>query len=532
VSCKVKKRRLQQKNIIYTNIVKTILCALIYKIGGELKMKELLMNEAGRTFTENGAVTNATTGNDVLNLFALGGAVRNRDVRDVVNLIDAAWKENQDLTLKVIFYLGDVRGGQGERRFFNTALKYLANKAQSVARNIMELVPEYSRWDMLFAFMDTPLQSYAFDIMHRQFNIDLVSVKPSLLAKWLPSPGTKSQKNLAVKVARAFGLELGQYRKLRARLNRQINTVEVKMSAREWDSIDYETVPGKAFMIYQRAFERHGYEKMQKFVQKIQSGEAKVKSDVLYPHEIMSKAIRARYGSTEEATLENAWKNLPNYIGDDRQGIAVIDTSYSMETRIGNGNISCMDVAKSMGLYLSERLSGPYKDHYITFSEKPIMAKFHGSTLADKYRNMRDIVASTDIEAVYNLILDIAVKHNVSQDELPTHLYIFSDMEFNHATLLSGMYFDENPVNKTLFETIETRYNAHGFRMPVTIFWNLDARHNQHPVSQHSSGAVLVSGFSPATFKYITTGVTVTPYEIMLNVLESPRYATLSKAFE
>jgi hypothetical protein len=225
-------------------------------------MKDLLMNTAGRTRTENGAVTNATTGSDVLNLFALGGAVRGRSVQDVVNLIDAAWRDNSDLALRTIFYLGDVRGGQGERDFLFNALRYIASKDANVAKNIMQLVPEYSRWDMLFAFVGTPLEKDAFAVMYEQFMQDLISERPSILAKWLPSPRTKSQTQLAVRVARAFRMELGDYRKMRAALNRKIDTVEVKMSAGDWDAINFETVPGKAFMIYQKAFERHGYQKM------------------------------------------------------------------------------------------------------------------------------------------------------------------------------------------------------------------------------------------------------------------------------
>ena len=86
-------------------------------------MKDLLMNTAGRTRTENGAVTNATTGSDVLNLFALGGAVRGRSVADVTNLVAAAYREDRDLALRVMFYLGDIREGQGERDFLFNSLR-------------------------------------------------------------------------------------------------------------------------------------------------------------------------------------------------------------------------------------------------------------------------------------------------------------------------------------------------------------------------------------------------------------------------
>jgi hypothetical protein len=496
-----------------------------------LDMKTLLMQNAGRIRTENGAVTNATTGSNVLNLFALGGAVRGRQINEVVNLVDAAWREDQDLALRTIFYLGDVRGGQGERDFFFNSLRYLADKRPAIARKIVALIPEYSRWDMLFAFIGTPVEKDAFAVMKEQFYLDIKALDTrdasiSLLAKWLPSPGTTSQKELAVRIARAFNLELGAYRKARAVLNRKINTVEVFMSANQWNKIDFESVPGKAFMNYQKAFERHGYEKMQKFVEAIKTGEAKVKSNVLYPHEIVYKQLSAR--GNEVITLQSAWENLPNYVKDGRQGIAVVDTSGSMSGEP-------LLVAKALGIYLAERLSGPYKDHYITFSQKPIMGELHGSTVAEKFRNMQEINANTNIEAVFDLILNVATSNHLSQEEIPTHLYIFSDMEFDRAcgggNFSWGSSGDGIKLNKTLFEKIKAKYNRYGYDLPTVIFWNLDARQNQSPVEMHETGTALVSGFSPATFKYIMEGKIVTPYDTMLKVLNSPRYALLSEAF-
>ena len=40
-------------------------------------------------------------------------------------------------------------------------------------------------------------------------------------------------------------------------------------------------------------------------------------------------------------------------------------------------------------------------------------------------------VANTNVEAAFQLILDTAVKHHLSQEELPQTLLILSDMEFD-----------------------------------------------------------------------------------------------------
>ncbi len=483
----------------------------------ELKMKDLMMGTAGLVTTENGALAHATTGSHVLNLFALGGVVRNKTVQFVTRLIHSAWLEDKELALKVIFHLGDVRGGQGERDFFSKALKYIAVYEPQIGSRLIELIPEYSRWDMLFAFIGTGLEDRALAFMKSQFLLDMRAENPSLLAKWLPSPSTKSQKELALKVARAFGMRLEVYRKERAKLNRKIKTVEVQMSSNDWDNINFEKVPAKAFMNYQNAFERHGYEKMKSFTQKILSGEVGVKSNTLYPHEIVKKYMRADGAGLETVTLQSAWDNLPNFLPEGAQGIAVVDTSGSMYGLP-------MLVAKSLGIYMAERLSGPYKNHYITFSSIPIMQELQGLTVLEKYQEMRGIVEYTNIESVFDLILETAVKHNIKQSELPTHLYILSDMQFDE---LEETYRTPREV-ETLMQTMKKRYEAEGYKMPQCIYWNLRGNNN-YPVSQHESGAILMSGFSPATLKYMSSGEMATPYEAMLEVLNSPRYQKLSE---
>ena len=74
------------------------------------------MNEMKRAnnvgFTENGAVTRKTTNSKVLDMFAVGGAYRDKSEEDVITLFDSALKEDSALAMKCLFYLRDVRGGK------------------------------------------------------------------------------------------------------------------------------------------------------------------------------------------------------------------------------------------------------------------------------------------------------------------------------------------------------------------------------------------------------------------------------------
>ena len=112
--------------------------------------------------TENGSIKRLTTKNAVLDMFALGGAFRNRSDDECIDLFGKAFDENPELALKCLFYLRDCRGGQGERRFFRVCFQWLANFYPEVARRNFHYIPEYGRIDDLYCLVDTPLEKEMF----------------------------------------------------------------------------------------------------------------------------------------------------------------------------------------------------------------------------------------------------------------------------------------------------------------------------------------------------------------------------------
>lgn len=90
-------------------------------------------------------------------------------------------------------------------------------------------------------------------------------------------------------------------------------------------------------------------------------------------------------------------------------------------------------VALSLGLYFGERNTGIFHNHFIEFSSRPQLIEIKGKTFAERleYLCTFNEVADTNVEAVFDLILDAAVRNNVPQEELPETLYLISDMEFN-----------------------------------------------------------------------------------------------------
>jgi hypothetical protein len=206
------------------------------------------------------------------------------------------------------------------------------------------------------------------------------------------------------------------------------------------------------------------------------------------------------------------WKSLPDFIGDNfDNALAVVDTSGSMRGLP-------IQVALSLGLYLAERNKGIFNNHFITFSKKPELQEVLGDTLGDKLRNMSqaDWDMNTDIQSVFSLILNTAIKNNVPQEELPSKIFIISDMEFDKC-VGSGN-------NKTVFGELANDFAKFGYVIPELVFWNVNALSTHFPVKYNETGTALVSGCSPTVFKNLLAGKEMTPYAMMLDVLNNERY--------
>ena len=500
------------------------------------------------TYTENGALTNKSSLNACLDLFSLAGAMRNRSEEDITRLLDLAIAEDPLTALKYVFYNGDIRCGLGERRTFKIMLKHLANNYPEYLRANIHLIPHYNRWDSLYALDETPLERSAYDLIKAQLEEDLTKDAPSLCAKWLASANASSKetKRLAKKTSLALNLcnftgditkktiykNEEKYRKTLSELRSKINIVEKQMSNSEFSNIDYSHVPSNAMNKYTKAFYKRDGERFETFINDALLDKAKLNSKTLYPYEIVHKILSGKTKKDIEKTIaELQWNGLPDYVeGKDLKGICVVDTSGSMWGQP-------MEVAISLGLYCAERCTGAFKDKFITFSSNPQIQTVRGNNIVEKVHNMEsaDWGMTTNIEKVFNLILDTAVSNNSPQEDIPEFLFIISDMEFDRC---EGRGRDFHLYKDTLFNVLKNRFEACGYKIPTLIFWNVDARNNQSPMVADENGWVAVSGFSPSIFKAVLNGIIieeepgvirtkeeVNPIEVMMKTLYSDRYA-------
>lgn len=475
------------------------------------------------TYTENGMKVHESTNSALLDMFAFGGAYRKRTNDDCITLFKSALEDSFTYGLKCLFYLRDVRGGQGERRFFRVCMNWLADTYPEAAGRVMKHIPEYGRWDDLYCLMNTCLETEALELIKEQLLKDVYSETPSLLAKWLPSENASSKhtKYLAIKTRNHLGFTSKQYRVTLSTLRKRINVLERLMSSNDWDKIDFSGIPSKAGLNYKDAFIRRP-ETAERYSKFLEDKTSKVNAAVLNPVDIVHKVFKNGYNyyvaeelsKEERAALQKYWDNLKDYYnGRKERGIAVVDVSGSMYGLP-------LEAAIAMGAYIAERGEGPFKNHFITFSRDPKLVKFEGVDIYDKVKRCirADWGYNTNIQKTMNLILNTAIANNCSQDEMPETLYIFSDMQFDRA--FSSVQDDDID---TFFEHEKEVFESYGYKMPRVIFWNLDARENTIPAI--GEGFSYISGFSMIMLEQILSGLD--GMNILINKLGSERYANI-----
>ena len=458
--------------------------------------------------TENGMATNTTSLNYNVDLFFKGGAMRAAEEADIIALVSKAWNEDQTTCLRNLFWIRDVRGGAGERRFFRIAIKYLADVDPQGMANVIGFIPEYGRWDDLLIFEGTSSEEYAMSLIDKA-----LTDGNGLCAKWMPRKGT-----FASKLKGFMGLSPKGYRKKLVELTK---VVETQMCANVWENINYEHVPSLAMSRYGKSFKKHTPEKFSSYIESLKKGEAKINAAAVYPYDI-TKSL-----NTNDAAQEQ-WKALPNYLeGNTERILPLVDVSGSMSTSCG-GNLTCMDVAISLGLYISERNEGPFKDHFITFSNSPKLQHLTGD-LKSRFDQLAhaDWGMNTNLQAVYQLILNQAKRHSIPQDEMPTQILILSDMEFDQATDARGGWTREENIsvwNQTAQEMVRQMFHDAGYEMPNIIYWNIQSRGENVPVRFDEQGTALISGFSPSIMTSLLGGAEMTPVSIMMETLNKERY--------
>ena len=305
-----------------------------------------------------------------------------------------------------------------------------------------------------------------------------------------------------------------EYRRTLTKLRARIAIIENNLREKNY-TFDYEKQPSKAMMKYRKAFLRNDGERYKGFLGRVAKGEAVLHTGTLYPYDVIRPIISGTMSKDERQSVDVAWNALDDFTRGEN-ALAVIDGSGSMYCF---GSPKPAEVALSLGVYFAEHSKGTFANHFITFSHKPRLVEIKGLDIFEKIRYCMGFneVANTNIKAVFDLILTTAVKNRLPQGELPSTVYIISDMEFDSCA--------EN-ADITNFEYAKNAFAAHNYKLPTVVFWNVQSRNEQQPVTLNEQGMVLVSGASPRVFSMIQSG-NLSPMAFMMGTLNNERYANI-----
>lgn len=507
-------------------------------------------NVSNLTETENGHAAASTTNSAVLDLYGQIGAIRDRDESDILDLFKKAIWEDKLLAAKTMFYGRDCRGGTGERKVFRTMLKWAADNEPDILRKNLKLIPEFGRWDDLYALVGTKLEDEMFKFMLCQITNDIGDMaehKPvSLLSKWMKSANASSKetRELGKLTCKKLGfINEKWYRKTLSELRAYIDIVEKKMSAGEWSEIDYEKVPSKAGLIYRKAFKKHDEQRYADYISSVEKGEKKINVAMNTPQDLVHAYIgdntyHFRYTKTkEDPTIEVMWKNQPDYIHSNENVICMVDTSGSMYGRP-------IEVSTGLGMYFAQKNRGDFHNLFMTFESDPhFVSLVEGDSFLDNLKRTfeADWGGSTDLNKACETLLQFAKDNRVPQDDMPTRLIIISDMEIDNATGY-GRYstrriwneqfgcYEWVPSNRSdilQIDELRAMYEQAGYKMPQVIYWNVESRHNHFQTRSDIPGTMLASGSSPRVFEAVMAmkDYEATPYDAMLEVLNGDRYS-------
>jgi len=462
-------------------------------------------------FTANGAVTHGTSGKKLLDLFFTIGSMRTMSTKDKEKMFISSYQENPEMTIKALFYARDCRGGMGERETFRILYKVLYAVNRKLFLENLYLIPVYGRWDDLFYFVDK--------INDKEFLykvIDLIKTNiidnnsRLLVGKWLPRESSKN-KHIARILAKHLDINMKEYRYL-CTMNSE--TVEQLICKKQWDKIDYSHVPSLAMLKYTKSFYSKDELRFKNYIELVKKGTAKINASTLNPCDILCKLLSDKTANSD--VYEELWKNLPNYLNDDKGSniLVMADVSGSMYRGSSKSAVQPIHVSISLALYLSERMKGSFKNYFLTFSDNPELVEVVGTTFVDrvKYLSTANWMNSTNLRKAFMVILKKAIENQVPAEDMPEYILIISDMEFNCCRSITN------------YESIVEEYSNRGYKVPKIVFWNVNGRMNNVPIKEYDKNTALVSGYSPSLIKPILNIEDFTPLNVVLQILNQERY--------
>lgn len=469
--------------------------------------------------TANGGTQYDHTGNHLLEFFSKAGSLfTNREhfygnTTSALELFKSVWRSGDpEISMKLLFWLRDPRGGSGNRSGFRECVSWLCKEAPEwVIANAIN-IPKYGRWDdMKSLYCNGETSEAAASLWANE-----ILTGNSLAAKWADHEDKHLRRKMykyAKKILNKRFNGIGDVRRHIAKV--RSNVVEVAMTKKEYNDINYSHVPSVAMARYTNAFNRNDAKRFTEYKAQlekaIETGDTSVKvnAGAIYPHDVIRTLNNGDAGMADMQ-----FKSLPDFMGKDIRIMTIADTSYSMSCRV-SGCIRAIDVSQSLALYCSDRL-GPKNPFYRKFmqfcSESQITNWSKCKNIHEASKLFNGAVGSTDIAKALNTLLDYAEAFSVTKEQMPNALLIISDMQFDKG---GAKRDQETVVNAALQAWVDAGYDK-----PTIVYWNTDGNAGS-PEKAAATNTALVSGFSTSILKSVFNNPeNMTPHNVMMDAIK------------
>lgn len=498
------------------------------------KFVDGLQKETDRAYTGNGDITYKDTLSANLDLFSKAGGARGNDfyfdistsAMDYIEMFKEALNEDENIALRNLLNIRDFRhSGKGERLLFRELISYLAQERPTIAKKLIEsgIVEQLGRWDdLIFLFEYSYNQGYHMDVLNaivKQIKQAMNETPVSLVYKWLP---TNTRNKRVYKVANELYPMLGyhnfkEYRKDVSAHRKSLKLIETYLSDKDYDPIEVSHIPSRAFNKYQSALVRHIPDKMDKFYSEVSDGTKKVKVSGITPDEIVSPLINdlscwwddsSNINKSQMRLIEESWKEMIKNNKDIGNSLVVADVSGSMTGKP-------MEVSVSLAMLFGQAMTGEFHNTFMTFASTPQLIKLSDNdSLRESVKKVlhADWDTSTDIDAVFEKILDTAKNNHLEQKDMPERIVIISDMQFDSAV-----------SDKPHIERWKESFKQAEYKLPTIVYWNVSS-YNNSPATKDEENVALVSGFTQGTLDAVINSKDITPASVMLEALNKPEY--------
>lgn len=310
-------------------------------------------------------------------------------------------------------------------------------------------------------------------------------------------------------------------------LRRVTRVPEPLMSSNRWKEIKYNRVPSACMKNNTERFFQHDPEGFEKYLISVEEGRRTISGATLLPHELVTKALectsagradgrdekfaalaeaKKKLGELQLRVVEAQWKTLREKLRESGaldNCLAICDVSGSMGSMHSFGKRSeaqPVQVAVALSLLVAQIAKPPFSNSFISFSERPQVIQVNPAlNLGQQVDEMikSDWGMNTDFEAVFlKLLLPLAVKNGLKQEDMVKRLFVFSDMQFDETSSTSA---DANEWS-TNHDVIEREFKKAGYEMPQIVYWNL-AGSTTAEVQSDREGVAMMSGYSPSMLK-------------------------------